>query len=132
MALIEQVGILPRPTGIRRRNVTTIAHPASDDPIRDERFRLGIEGSGVGIWDLDFLRMDCFGPIPPGSFLAFLKTFPSPTTCSFRCLSRKTANARIKPSGVRSKPVVFLTCNTVSTAGHDRTNGFAPLAASTG
>jgi two-component system, LuxR family, sensor kinase FixL len=35
--------------------VTTIVHPASDDPVRDERFRLGIEGSGVGIWDLDIL-----------------------------------------------------------------------------
>jgi two-component system, LuxR family, sensor kinase FixL len=35
--------------------VTTIAHPASDDPIRDERFRVGIEGSGVGIWDLDLV-----------------------------------------------------------------------------
>lgn len=39
----------------RRRNVTTIVHPASDDPVRDERFRLGIEGSGIGIWDLDLL-----------------------------------------------------------------------------
>jgi two-component system sensor kinase FixL len=39
----------------RRRNVTTIVHPASDDPVRDERFRLGIEGSGIGIWDLDIL-----------------------------------------------------------------------------
>jgi two-component system sensor kinase FixL len=35
--------------------VTTIVHPASDDPVRDERFRLGIEGSGIGIWDLDIL-----------------------------------------------------------------------------
>ncbi len=35
--------------------MTTIAHPASDDPVRDERFRRGIEGSGVGIWDLDIL-----------------------------------------------------------------------------
>src|ERR1700694_5177828 len=25
----------------------------SDDPVRDERFRLGIEGSGIGSWDLD-------------------------------------------------------------------------------
>jgi two-component system, LuxR family, sensor kinase FixL len=25
----------------------------SDDPVRDERFRLGIEGSGLGTWDLD-------------------------------------------------------------------------------
>jgi two-component system, LuxR family, sensor kinase FixL len=33
--------------------VTTTPHPASDDPARDERFRLGIEGSGIGIWDLD-------------------------------------------------------------------------------
>jgi two-component system, LuxR family, sensor kinase FixL len=35
--------------------VTTIVHSASDDPVRDERFRLGIEGSGIGIWDLDLL-----------------------------------------------------------------------------
>jgi two-component system sensor kinase FixL len=33
--------------------VTTILHPASEDPIRNERFRLGIEGSGIGVWDLD-------------------------------------------------------------------------------
>ena len=25
----------------------------SNDPVRDERFRLGIEGSGIGTWDLD-------------------------------------------------------------------------------
>jgi two-component system sensor kinase FixL len=37
----------------RRRNVTTTPHSASDDPVRDERFRLGIEGAGIGIWDLD-------------------------------------------------------------------------------
>jgi two-component system, LuxR family, sensor kinase FixL len=33
--------------------VTTTPHPPSEDPVRDERFRLGIEGSGIGIWDLD-------------------------------------------------------------------------------
>jgi two-component system sensor kinase FixL len=33
--------------------LTTTPHPPSDDPVRDERFRLGIEGSGIGIWDLD-------------------------------------------------------------------------------
>jgi len=33
--------------------VTTTPHSASDDPVRDERFRLGIEGAGIGIWDLD-------------------------------------------------------------------------------
>lgn len=33
--------------------MTTILHPASDDPVRNERFRLGIEGSGIGVWDLD-------------------------------------------------------------------------------
>ena len=33
--------------------MTTIQHPASDDPVRNERFRLGIEGSGIGVWDLD-------------------------------------------------------------------------------
>jgi two-component system, LuxR family, sensor kinase FixL len=33
--------------------VTTVIHPASDDPVRNERFRLGIEGSGIGVWDLD-------------------------------------------------------------------------------
>ena len=33
--------------------MTTTPHPPSDDPVRDERFRLGIEGSGIGIWDLD-------------------------------------------------------------------------------
>jgi two-component system, LuxR family, sensor kinase FixL len=35
--------------------VTTIVHPASDDPIRNERFRLGIDGSGIGVWDLDLV-----------------------------------------------------------------------------
>lgn len=33
--------------------MTTTPHSASDDPIRDDRFRLGIEGAGIGIWDLD-------------------------------------------------------------------------------
>jgi two-component system sensor kinase FixL len=33
--------------------VTTIVHPPSEDPVRNERFRLGIEGSGIGVWDLD-------------------------------------------------------------------------------
>jgi two-component system sensor kinase FixL len=33
--------------------VTTVQHSASEDPIRNERFRLGIEGSGIGVWDLD-------------------------------------------------------------------------------
>jgi two-component system sensor kinase FixL len=33
--------------------VTTVQHPASEDPIRNERFQLGIEGSGIGVWDLD-------------------------------------------------------------------------------
>ncbi|HMJ31106.1 MAG TPA: PAS domain S-box protein, partial [Xanthobacteraceae bacterium] len=33
--------------------MTTIIHPASEDPARNERFRLGIEGSGIGVWDLD-------------------------------------------------------------------------------
>jgi two-component system, LuxR family, sensor kinase FixL len=41
------------PTDHRRLFVTTILHPASQDPIRNERFRLGIEGSGIGVWDLD-------------------------------------------------------------------------------
>jgi len=33
--------------------VTTTLTSKSDDPVRDERFRLGIEGSGIGTWDLD-------------------------------------------------------------------------------
>jgi two-component system sensor kinase FixL len=33
--------------------VTTTLTSRSDDPVRDERFRLGIEGSGIGTWDLD-------------------------------------------------------------------------------
>ncbi|MET0710297.1 MAG: PAS domain-containing protein, partial [Tardiphaga sp.] len=33
--------------------MTTVQHPASEDPIRNERFRLGIEGSGIGVWDVD-------------------------------------------------------------------------------
>ena len=37
----------------RRSKVITTPHPASDDPVRDERFRVGIEGSGIGMWDLD-------------------------------------------------------------------------------
>lgn len=33
--------------------MTNIVKPLADDPVRDLRFRLGIERSGVGIWDLD-------------------------------------------------------------------------------
>jgi hypothetical protein len=32
----------------QKRNVTTTPHPPSDDPVRDWRFRLGIEVSGIG------------------------------------------------------------------------------------
>jgi two-component system, LuxR family, sensor kinase FixL len=39
----------------RRTNVTTILHPKSDDPVRNERFRLGIEGADIGVWDLDLV-----------------------------------------------------------------------------
>jgi two-component system sensor kinase FixL len=35
--------------------VTNTARPQPDDPVQDLRFRLGIERSGVGIWDLDLL-----------------------------------------------------------------------------
>lgn len=35
--------------------MTTIIHPASEDPVRNERFRLGIEGAGIGVWDLDLV-----------------------------------------------------------------------------
>ena len=37
----------------RRRSLTSTIQTSSDDLIRDERFRLGIEGSGLGTWDLD-------------------------------------------------------------------------------
>jgi len=33
--------------------VTSTVQTSSDDLVRDERFRLGIEGSGLGTWDLD-------------------------------------------------------------------------------
>ena len=33
--------------------MTNTVQPQPDDPVRDLRFRLGIERSGVGIWDLD-------------------------------------------------------------------------------
>lgn len=33
--------------------MTTTLKSMSDDPVRDERSRLGIEGSGIGTWDLD-------------------------------------------------------------------------------
>jgi two-component system sensor kinase FixL len=38
--------------------VTNIVHPQTDDPVRDLRFRLGIERSGVGIWDLDLVTQE--------------------------------------------------------------------------
>jgi two-component system, LuxR family, sensor kinase FixL len=37
------------------RDVTNILRPQPDDAERDLRFRLGIERSGVGMWDLDLL-----------------------------------------------------------------------------
>jgi two-component system, LuxR family, sensor kinase FixL len=37
----------------QRPDVTSTAQSPSDDLVRDERFRLGIEGSGLGSWDLD-------------------------------------------------------------------------------
>ncbi len=38
--------------------MTSAVPTSSDDPIRDERFRLGIEGSGLGTWDLDLATKD--------------------------------------------------------------------------
>jgi two-component system, LuxR family, sensor kinase FixL len=35
--------------------VINLRSPSPDDPVRDHRFRLGIERAGVGIWDLDLL-----------------------------------------------------------------------------
>lgn len=37
----------------RRPDVTKTTHSSSDDLVRDGRFRLGIEGSGLGTWDYD-------------------------------------------------------------------------------
>jgi two-component system, LuxR family, sensor kinase FixL len=45
----------------RRRNVTSKTQSISDDPVRDERFRLGIEGSGIGTWDLDLSTQGLLG-----------------------------------------------------------------------
>jgi len=38
--------------------VTNTVQPQADDALRDLRFRLGIERSGVGIWDLDLLSRE--------------------------------------------------------------------------
>jgi two-component system sensor kinase FixL len=37
----------------RRPSVTNTTQSSFDDLVRDERFRLGIEGAGIGTWDLD-------------------------------------------------------------------------------
>ena len=39
-----------------KAGVTSTFQTSSDDLVRDERFRLGIEGSGLGTWDLDLAR----------------------------------------------------------------------------
>jgi two-component system, LuxR family, sensor kinase FixL len=56
--------------------VTTIVHPASDDPVRDERFRLGIEGSGIGIWDLDLLTKGLLWSNATRTFFGVPKDLP--------------------------------------------------------
>ena len=38
--------------------MTNTVQPQLDDPERDLRFRLGIERSGVGIWDLNLLTQE--------------------------------------------------------------------------
>src|SRR5689334_13647918 len=43
---------------LRRPGVTNTVQPQLDDPARDLRFRLGIERSGVGIWDFDLLTRE--------------------------------------------------------------------------
>jgi two-component system sensor kinase FixL len=43
---------------LRRPDVTNTVKPQPEDPARDLRFRLGIERSGVGIWDLDLLTQE--------------------------------------------------------------------------
>jgi two-component system, LuxR family, sensor kinase FixL len=35
--------------------VIDLTSPSPDDPVRDKRFRLGIERAGIGAWDLDLL-----------------------------------------------------------------------------
>ena len=32
-----------------------LTSPSPDEPVRDKRFRLGIERAGIGAWDLDLL-----------------------------------------------------------------------------
>lgn len=56
--------------------MTTIVHPASDDPVRDERFRLGIEGSGIGIWDLDVLTQELLWSNATRTFFGVPKDLP--------------------------------------------------------
>lgn len=41
----------------RRPGVTSTVQTSLGDLVRDERFRLGIEGSGLGTWDLDLATM---------------------------------------------------------------------------
>src|SRR5215475_12531586 len=42
----------------QRPGVTNTVQPQPDDPVRDLRFRIGIERSGVGIWDLDLVTQE--------------------------------------------------------------------------
>src|SRR5439155_11733792 len=42
----------------RRQGVTDTVKPQPDDPVRDLRFRLGIERSGVGVWDFDLVSQE--------------------------------------------------------------------------
>ena len=38
--------------------MTNIVKPQAEDPVRDLRFRLGIERSGVGVWDFDLVTQE--------------------------------------------------------------------------
>ncbi|THD71859.1 MAG: PAS domain S-box protein [Bradyrhizobium sp.] len=56
--------------------MTTIVHPASDDPVRDQRFRLGIEGAGIGIWDLDLVTHGLLWSSAARTFFGVPKDLP--------------------------------------------------------
>ena len=92
--------------------MTTVQHPASEDPIRNERFRLGIEGSGIGVWDLDLATHQLLWSNTTRALFGVPDDLPLTYEFFLSLLTRKNASAPGGPSRDPSRPVAGSTCNT--------------------
>lgn len=94
--------------------MTTTLKSTSDDPVRDERFRLGIEGSGIGTWDLDLSTQRLLWSSTTRALFGVPRELPLTYNLFLSFWNRRTAGARNKPYDNRSRPAAVSTCSTAS------------------